>query len=113
MSMSAGRRPSHAIFLSLDSKLDRHIAGQIVTMAPNDDLAALTGLSVWVCCRSSQLEEAFALINRILAEGPYDLILWVIDRGEAQNIVEHGVRTETRAVPDEALRLVMEELKCA
>ena len=109
----AGRKPDFQVFLTLMPELRPHIPGQVITVASNDDLAALTELSVWVCCHSSQGDAALDLIERVVAVSPRDLIFWIVDLGVMQNVIECGERTNTRAVPNEALRQTMEALTCS
>lgn len=109
----SGRKPAHPVFLTLVPELLRFLPEQGIAIETGCDFAAVTGLSVWLCCHSSRGEQALRLVDQILPESPYDLIFWVIDRGVAQNIVEHGIRTSTRAVPNDSLRPLFEKLKCA
>jgi len=109
----AGRKPRQSIFLALTPVVHEHIPDQVVTAELSDDFAVLTDLSVIVCCNSAQGDLALEFIDRALPEDPYNLIFWVIDRGVAVNIVEHGIRTNTRTVPNEGWRETIEVLKCS
>jgi hypothetical protein len=109
----AGRKPRHSIFLTLTPVVNQQIPDQVITAELSDEFAALTDLSVIVCCYSAQGDLALEFIDRILPENPYDVIFWVIDKGVTVNIVEHGIRTNTRAVPNESWRAIIEVLKCS
>ena len=109
----AGRKPDFPLFLTLAPEVHQYIPGQTVSIGPNDDLDVFTGLLVFVCCHSTQGDAALEIIERLFDVEPFTLIFWVIDQGVMQNVIECDARTNTRAVPNDELRITVEALKCS
>jgi len=104
----SGQRPSGMVFLTLIPDLRKFLS----TITPEGDYRGLADLEVCIAFHSSQIEQAFAVADRVLPCKPKSLVFWGLDNGMMRNLVEDGERGISLAAPNTKLSPIVEKIKC-